>query len=121
MIVDSKSLEPSIILADLREITPAAKESADKSAITIEKIMFATEKSSKVHKISLYEEVVSVPTYSRQYKEAIEDKIQNFEKHQTWEYNNLPDNRKVVGSKWVFKVKYAPDGNIACYKIELMA
>ena len=65
VIMDLKSLEPFIVLADLREIASAAKESADKSAITAEKIIFATKENSKVHEPSLYEEVVLVPTYSR--------------------------------------------------------
>ena len=43
------------------------------------------------------------------------------ENHQTWEYNHLPTDRKAVGSKWVFKVKYAPDGSIARYKARLVA
>ena len=38
-----------------------------------------------------------------------------------WKYNSLPNNNKELGSKWVFKVKYTPDGSIACYKVQQMA
>lgn len=81
-----------------------------------EKIMSATETSSKVHEPRTYEEAVSDPIYARQWKEAIEEEIQNLENHQTWEFDHLPADRKAVGSKWAFKVKYSPDGSIACYR-----
>ncbi len=42
------------------------------------------------------------------------------EDHQTWEFDHLPADRKAVGSKWVFKVKYSPDGSIARYKARLL-
>lgn len=119
--INSDSLEPSFASADSGEKKLVTEESAKGSIFTAEKIMSAIEVSSKVYKPSLYEKAISDPMHTRQWKEAIEDEIQNLENHQTWEYDNLPDNRKAVGSKWVFKVKYAPDGSIARYKARLVA
>lgn len=40
--------------------------------------------------------------------------------HNTWEYNRLPRDRQAIGSKWVFKVKYHPDGSAARYNARLV-
>lgn len=39
----------------------------------------------------------------------------------TWEIVDMPENQKVVGSKWVFTVKYEADGSIERYKARLVA
>lgn len=87
----------------------------------IKKTMSETEISSIVYKPLTYEQAVSDPIHGRRWKEAIEEEIQNLENHHTWEYDRLPADRKAVGSKWVFKVKYHPDGTMARYKARLVA
>lgn len=81
-----------------------------------EQAMSMTESSSKIHEPQSYDEAVNDPIHGRRWREAIEDELQNLENHQTWEYDKLPPNRKAVGSKWVFKVKYQPDGSVARFK-----
>lgn len=61
--------------------------------------MLAIEISSKVYKPKTYGEVINNLIHGRQWKEAIEDEIQNLENHHTWEYNNLLSEKKTVGSK----------------------
>nr|GEU85386.1 putative reverse transcriptase, RNA-dependent DNA polymerase, Gag-polypeptide of LTR copia-type [Tanacetum cinerariifolium] len=39
----------------------------------------------------------------------------------TWELAYLPNGRKSIGSKWVFKIKYKSDGEIVRYKARLVA
>jgi hypothetical protein len=38
-----------------------------------------------------------------------------------WKIVDRPPDRKVVGSKWVFKVKYTPSGHIDKFKARLVA
>lgn len=78
----------------------------------IEKAMSATETSSKIYEPKTYEEAMSDPVHSRQWREAIEEEIQNLEKDSTWEYERLPPDRHAIRSKCVFKVKYHPDGSV---------
>lgn len=47
--------------------------------------------------------------------------MQNLENHHTWEYEQLPPDRKAIGSKWVFKVKYNTDGSVSRFKARLVA
>lgn len=42
-------------------------------------------------------------------------------KNETWVLTTLPPHRKVIGCKWVFKLKENPDGSIAKYKARLVA
>ena len=41
--------------------------------------------------------------------------------HETWSLTKLPPGRKIVGSKWVFKVKLDENGEAARYKCRLVA
>ncbi|XP_057989182.1 uncharacterized protein LOC110665732 [Hevea brasiliensis] len=42
--------------------------------------------------------------------EVMNQELQALEKNGTWELCELPKRKKAIGSKWVFKVKYKPDG-----------
>ncbi len=83
--------------------------------------MSITESSSKIYEPNTYNEAISDPIHGRRWKEAIEEELQNLESHHTWEYEQLLNDRKVIGSKWVFKVKYHPDGSVARFKARLVA
>lgn len=75
-------------LADLEEKKLVTKKFAKKEIIITKRIMSSTKISSKVHKSSLHKIAISNLIHTRQLKKAIEDKIQNFENHKTWTYNN---------------------------------
>ena len=52
---------------------------------------------------------------------AMENEIASLNTNDVWDLVELPKGRKVVGSKWVFKVKRDLDGNINRYKARLVA
>jgi len=39
----------------------------------------------------------------------------------TWELVALPEDKKVIGCKWVYKVKHNVDGSVSKYKARLVA
>jgi len=52
--------------------------------------------------------------------EAMKEELQSIEKNGTWELVKLPKGKKVIGVKWVYKVKHKPNGEIAKYKARLV-
>ena len=56
-----------------------------------------------------------------QWKAAAEDEIKSLNDHETWTLAQLPPDRRVVGSKWVFKTKYNSEGEIDRFKCRLVA
>ncbi|KAL9451744.1 hypothetical protein AB3S75_013334 [Citrus x aurantiifolia] len=51
----------------------------------------------------------------------MEDEITALEKNNTWTLTHLPDGKKAIGSRWVYKIKYQSDGTIERYKARLVA
>ncbi|CAJ2666701.1 unnamed protein product [Trifolium pratense] len=55
------------------------------------------------------------------WREAVLEEMKALEKNKTWSVMTLPDDKKTVGCKWVFTVKYNSDGSIERYKARLVA
>lgn len=51
----------------------------------------------------------------------METEFKAFQKNRTWSLVPPPSHGKVIDCKWVFKVKYKPDGSIDGYKARLVA
>lgn len=79
-----------------------------------------TEINSKVHKPKTYNEAVHNPIHGKRGKKAIDEELWNLDSYQIWYYIILPPNRKLIGCKWVFKVKYNPDKSIKKCKARLV-
>lgn len=82
--------------------------------------MSITKTTSKIYEPGLYDKAINNPVHGRRWREAIKKKLQNLESHQTWEYEEFPPGQKAMRLKWVFKVKYYPDGSIARFKARLI-
>jgi hypothetical protein len=69
---------------------------------------------------SSFEEVMSCPDASK-WKEAMEDEMRSMSNNKVWDLEEIPKGAKLVGFKWVYKVKYDSEGNIEKYKGRLVA
>ena len=49
------------------------------------------------------------------------NEIEALYKYRTWDITNWPKNRKPVGCKWVYKIKYKPNREVEQYKARLVA
>nr|GEW13601.1 putative reverse transcriptase, RNA-dependent DNA polymerase [Tanacetum cinerariifolium] len=58
---------------------------------------------------------------SKHWKDVMEEEIKALIKNNTWEKCVLPPGKKTVGCRWVFTIKYKPDGTIERYKAILVA
>ena len=56
-----------------------------------------------------------------EWRTTIMEEMQALEKNGTWEIIELPRDKRTVGCKWVFTVKYQADGSIDRYKARLVA
>lgn len=52
---------------------------------------------------------------------ATKDEMDALEKNKSWVLVQLPKDRKVVGRKWVYKLKKGISGNVERYKTRLVA
>ncbi|KAL0406637.1 UNVERIFIED_CONTAM: Retrovirus-related Pol polyprotein from transposon RE1 [Sesamum latifolium] len=55
------------------------------------------------------------------WEHAMRQELEALEKNNTWEIVPLLEDKKAIGSKWVFKVKLKPDGSVDRYKARLVA
>ena len=54
------------------------------------------------------------------WKVEIQEEMDSLEKNKTWELVKLHKDRKIVGCKWVFKLKKGVDGKVQRYKAILV-
>ncbi|KAJ0534271.1 putative RNA-directed DNA polymerase [Helianthus annuus] len=55
------------------------------------------------------------------WKLAMKKEIQALEQNKTWTLEELPEGKRAIDSKWVYKLKYKPNGEIERYKAHLVA
>ncbi|CAI7778731.1 unnamed protein product [Closterium sp. NIES-53] len=58
---------------------------------------------------------------AEEWKKAMESELKSIEENGTWELVELPEGRKEITSKWLFKIKSDADGKIEHYKSRLVA
>ena len=65
-------------------------------------------------------EALSSPDKAK-WEDAMKKEMQSLHANDVWDLVKLPANRKVVGSKWVYKQNIGPDGSVERYKARLVA
>lgn len=76
-----------------------------------------------VHEINepkSYEEAISCKEKEK-WIAAMHEEMKSLKTNNTWETTKLPDDRRAIGCKWVFKTKTNADGSIQRYKARLVA
>ena len=64
-----------------------------------------------------YHQAVGDPNWEA----AMVVELNALEQNHTWSIVSLPPNKKAIGCKWVFRIKYKVDGSIERYKARLVA
>nr|XP_033510057.1 uncharacterized protein LOC117274803 [Nicotiana tomentosiformis] len=60
-------------------------------------------------------------TQEEKWVEAMKQEISALQDNHTWEVVDLPVGKQIVGSKWVYKIKYKANGEVDKYKTGLVA
>jgi Reverse transcriptase (RNA-dependent DNA polymerase) len=72
-------------------------------------------------------DIISIPKTimealeSDAWRKAMEEEMYALEKNETYEVCQLPEGKKTIGCRWVYTVKFRPDGQIGRYKARLVA
>ena len=110
--------KPKIDLGGILSKNLSAEELV-KPALEFAKSVIET--SSKVREPKTYDKAISNLIHGNKWRKAIDEEFSNLDLHQTWSYSTLPSRQKIIGCKWVFKLKYYPDTSIKRYKARLVA
>jgi hypothetical protein len=68
-----------------------------------------------------YDKAINDKIYGRYWQDAVNEELLKLQGLDTWEFTDLPDGKRPVGSKWVFTVKYTPTSLIDKFKARLVA
>ena len=79
--------------------------------------LYNTEKSLSLDTPSSVAEALN----NHQWKQAMQEEFSALMRNQTWCLVPLQKNMKLVGNKWIYRVKQNPDGSINKYKARLVA
>ncbi|PRQ17191.1 putative RNA-directed DNA polymerase [Rosa chinensis] len=55
------------------------------------------------------------------WKKAMHDELKALDDNRTWSIVKLPKGQKIVGAKWIYKIKFNSDGSIERHKARLVA
>ncbi|GKD72486.1 putative RNA-directed DNA polymerase, partial [Tanacetum coccineum] len=55
------------------------------------------------------------------WREAMQKDIKALEKNETWTLEDLPKGKRAISSKWVYKIKFKPNGEVERYNARLVA
>ena len=67
-----------------------------------------------------YEEAIQ-RKYSKAWQEAMESEIQSMYDNKVWTLVELPNEKRTIYCKWIFKRKMDLNGNMSTYKARLVA
>ncbi|KAI3507425.1 hypothetical protein L1887_22411 [Cichorium endivia] len=125
---------PSSRLKDFEVTLPPsidhAKPVPDRTSSTVHPLSnyVSYNKFSASHQVFLA--AITSVNEPKSFKEAMQDEnwrlamqreIKALEENETWTLETLPEGKHAIDSKWVYKIKYKPNGEIERYKARLVA
>ncbi|KAK1697211.1 hypothetical protein QYE76_013908 [Lolium multiflorum] len=94
-----------------------------RKAISDDYITYMSEDVDDIGKVedpTSYKEAIKSLNSSK-WQIAMEDELKSMSSNDVWDLVEVPNDAKRVGSKWIYKTKYDPKGNIERFKARLVA
>ncbi len=95
-------------------------EYADTAATVEDDVCHVAYRAHQIEEPTTMEEALSSEHF-KEWKAAADSEYESLMENDTWELVELPPGKNVIGSKWVFKVKYKSDGKLERFKGRLVA
>lgn len=83
-------------------------------------MLYSVTETNDLFEPRTYQEAITCKD-KKEWMSAIQEEMTSIERNNTWELTDLPEGRKTIGSKWVFKIKTNEFGLPARYKARLVA
>ena len=64
-----------------------------------------------------FDEAIGKP----EWEQAMDEEMAALDDNETWDLVQLPQGKKPIGCKWVYKIKHNTDGSVSRYKARLVA
>jgi Reverse transcriptase (RNA-dependent DNA polymerase) len=80
-------------------------------------IVYFSKSIDKMNEPNTFEEAKQHKIWNK----AMDEELKALEKNKIWEIVQLPQGKKLVGYKWVYKIKCHSDGTVERYKARLVA
>jgi hypothetical protein len=58
--------------------------------------------------------------HSSKWLEAMKDEMRSMSANKVWDLEQIPNGAKIIGCKWVYKMKYDSKGNVERFKARLV-
>ena len=124
--LDDQEAEPVVDINPQTEAEALQPNGSRKSSRTRQKPKewwIASVNSAQIHQETIpktYQEAIQSPN-AQHWKEAMDAEMEALQKNHTWDLCSLPYDRKAIGCRWVFVIKYKATGEIDRYKARLVA
>ena len=81
---------------------------------------YIAKRSERIPEPKTYKEAMK-SSYATEWKNAMAKEFNSLITNKTWVLKPLPEGRKAVKCKWIYKVKYKPSGEVERFKARLVA
>ena len=107
---------PQVEVQNVPEVeAPRRSQRVRRSAISSNYKVYNTEEVHMEGEPTSHEKAMR-SVHSSKWQEAMEDEMKSMNSNRVWDLEDIPKGAKIVGCKWVYKIKRDSKGNVERFK-----